>query len=97
TIVDKQLVTAFELLLNDQIEINNIQISRNSTGECWDNFAELKVKEHIYPDKLKIVESTGKRVWQYHHHLFVTSELKKKLEQFSNGELEFSEGFDLFA
>ena len=97
TIVDAQLVSAFELLLTDQVEINPIQILRRSTGEVWNNFIELNVKKHIDPDKIQLAKPTGEQIWQYHHELFVSSELKKKLEQLTNGELMFSEGFSYYA
>ncbi|WP_044213121.1 hypothetical protein [Flammeovirga sp. OC4] len=93
TIVNEKLVAAFEDLLADEIEIRPIKIVRKATGEAWDGFHVLIIKEHINPDKIKITDENERSVWQYNHHLFVSESMKNKLEFEFNAKLEFSEGF----
>ncbi|MEQ9165094.1 MAG: hypothetical protein RLO12_02460 [Fulvivirga sp.] len=96
TIVNDKLVSAFNDLLSDEIEIRPIKIVRNGTGEVWNGFHELIIKEHIDTEKIKITDENERSVWQYKHHLFVSESLKNKLELEFDGELEFSEGFSHF-
>lgn len=45
TIVNESLVSVFDELLSNEIEIKPIKIVRKSTEEQWDNFCELIIKE----------------------------------------------------
>lgn len=96
TIVNEQLIPAFDELLKDEIEIKPIKITRGATGEEWNEFHELFIKEHIDPEKIKIANENERSVWHYKHHLFVSESLKNKLIANSDGQLEFSEGFSQF-
>jgi len=96
TIVNSKLVSVFDELLSDEIEIRPIKIIRKSTSEEWNGFHELIIKEHIDPEKIKITNENERSVWQYNHHLFVSKDLKNKLEIEFKNELEFSEGFSHF-
>lgn len=97
TLIENQLSKPFEYLLKDQIEIIPALIERKATNEKWDNYVELKIKNHISPENVNYVDTYGINVWQYSHELFVSPELKKELELIANGRLTFSEGFSLFA
>ena len=83
TIVAKALLSAFDELLFEEVEVKPIRIIRKATGEQWNDFFELNIKEHIDPDKIKIVDENEQSVWQYNHHLFVSEPIKKKLEALS--------------
>ncbi|WP_306644035.1 hypothetical protein [Sanyastnella coralliicola] len=96
TIINQQLVSVFDELMSNELEIRPIRILRRVTNEKWDEFFELIVKEHIDIDKIKIVDENERSVWQFDHHLFVSESMKNKIERKFEGEFEFSEGFSHF-
>jgi len=96
TLIDKLIVPAFDELLTNEVEINPAKIYRKSTGESWDSYFELTIKEHIVVDKNEIRFNNECNIWQYKHHLFVSKSLGQRVEQISKGDLMFVEGFSRF-
>ena len=96
TLIRKEYSTVFETLLKEEIEILNVIIFRKATSETWDNYCELKIKNHINPDNINLADYLHDSVWQFEHNLFVNSEIKEELEKLVKGKLVFSENFSHF-
>jgi len=96
TLIRKEYSKVFETLLKEEIEISEVIIFRKATSETWDNYCELKIKNHINPNNINLADYLHESVWQYEHNLFVSSETKEELEKLAKGKLEFSENFSHF-
>ncbi|MCE7995443.1 MAG: hypothetical protein HEP71_25925 [Roseivirga sp.] len=97
TLAHQSLIPAFDCLLRDQLEIKPANILRASTGDQWVDYQELVIKEHINPEKIKTTECFGDQIWQFRHLLFVSADLKQRLESMFPEQLRFSLGFSWFA
>lgn len=93
TIVHYSFAKVFEDLLSDEIEIQPIQIIRPSTGEVWNEYSELQIKEYIDPEKISMLSGHEHDVWQYRHSLFVSKRIKEKIELLFTNKFDFFEGF----
>lgn len=96
TLIHKKCLPVFELFLKDELELIPIKIERTKGSKVWDDYYEMKIKKYITPEEIKFIDESGEQVWQYEHHLFVSEEIKNKLEQVPQNELTFSLGFSEF-
>ena len=90
TLVEESLFEAFSHLSEDQISSKRVKIHRRATNQTWSNYIELIVKNDIDPLKKDNFDDSGLKIWQYHHDLFVSDELKVQLEKFSRNRLQFN-------
>lgn len=93
TIVRNDFAEVFNDLLSDEIEIKPITIIRNSTGDFWNEYSELQIKECIDPEKISMLSGHEHDVWQYGHSLFVSKRIKEKIELLFTNKFDFFEGF----
>jgi len=96
TLLDEKFISVFEDLLADEIEFKRAKIIRKRTGETWSNYFELDIKEHINPEKIKIIDTSFERIWQYQHHVFISSELKERFINLGKNIFNFNQEFSHF-
>ncbi|MFK7000279.1 hypothetical protein V3Q90_05575 [Flavobacterium oreochromis] len=60
--------------------ITKITIWRKSTNETWDNYSELKLKNHLDLVSFKNANSDGLKIYQlFYDSLYISSDLKDKI------------------
>ena len=96
TLIERRFLPIFDELLANEIEIKPVKIYRKLTGETWDSYAELIIKEHIIVDKNEIRFNQECNVWQYKHHLFLSESMGTRINKMSKGSLILINGFARF-
>ncbi len=97
TLVHSKILSAFDTLLSDQLEITQVSIFRKATDETWTDYHALDIKQHLTIENIDATNSDGDQIWQFQHNLFVSDHIKNRLIDLTpTNELLFSEGFSMF-
>jgi len=93
-LIHKDYVEVFKEVLESKLEIIPVKIERLSTGEIFDDFYEMKIKQRFSYKRVNVSERKGDKVWGGYGSLLVSTNIKIKLEKKSKGELEITEYYE---
>lgn len=93
-IVDKKFKSVFSKVNQDQLTIQRITIRDHQYNTQARNYIELKIVNEIeHKANLRLMDTSGLKVWRFAGYIFVSTELKEKLSKVQGNDLWFSQGF----
>lgn len=100
-LIDNSIAEILKKYVSEQIEFaKNVIIWRKATNETWNNYSEIKIKNHLNLEQFKSAEFNGNRIYHLmNNDIYISSELKNKLISDCKkiNELEFIKELPLYA
>lgn len=95
TLIDKRYAPVLEAL-SDELVVKPAKIVDCLAKTENDDCVELKIFKDVNSGSINTRNSTGKKVWTYNGHLFVSDELKKDFSRLDDQAITFPLGFSMF-
>lgn len=95
-LIHKDYITVLNRIDKNQLDIQPVVICRASTGEEWNQYYELKIKNEVTSENINSLNVDGDNIWQFDNNLFVSEKIKDELIKMSNGKLIGTPNFSLF-
>ena len=99
-LIDNRIADLLEKYVSDQIKLSKVLVFRKATGQEWENYSELIIKNEIMYEEYYKYESTKLEIYRLDKGgIYVSSELKEKIQTALDSEmdLEFKRGLPFLA
>lgn len=97
SLINKMYLEPFQAIPETELSILPTTLQRVSTGEQWDNYANLLIAHSISPDTIGEQDHENQHIWTFDGHVFLSEKVKHAVENRYQGIFEFTEGFSQFA
>lgn len=97
-VVACSLASCIETFCPGQVAVSQAELEQVATGEFHPGYVVLQPLFELTPENIEPAANDGNHLWHFQgSNLFVSSGLADELRALFGGQLEFADGFSLFA